>query len=313
MVRRRGIPDEAAGVAARELTVSTDDGVALAVEDTGTDPARPGRPIVLLHGLTATRRYVVMGSRLLERSGHRVIAYDARGHGRSSPAPNPAAYGYGRLARDLEAVLDALDVPRAALAGASMGAHTALRFALDRPERVAALGLITPAFDPTAAAGGAAAGADGGSADRDTAPGAPEGDRDALALGLRADGVEGFVRAYDFSSVPPAWRATVETVVRQRLAAHEHPDAVADALEVVSRSRPFENFEQLGAIAAPTVVVASRDEVDPGHPLALAERYARAIPGATLTVEEGGAGQPPRSPIAWQGGQLSKVLLRLLG
>ena len=36
-----------------------------------------------------------------------------------------------------------------------------------------------------------------------------------------------------------------------------------------------------------------------------------AIPGATLTVEDGGP--PAHSPIAWQGGQLSKVLLELLG
>ena len=46
---------------------------------------RGGPAVVLLHGLTATRRYVVMGSRTLERSGRRVIAYDARGHGRSTP------------------------------------------------------------------------------------------------------------------------------------------------------------------------------------------------------------------------------------
>ena len=45
-------------------------------------------------------------------------------------------------------MLDAAGVERAVLAGASMGAHTALRFALRHPERVAALGLITPAFDP---------------------------------------------------------------------------------------------------------------------------------------------------------------------
>ena len=57
-------------------------GVTLALEDAGE-----GIPVVLLHGLTATRRYVVMGSKALERSGHRVAAYDARGHGRSSPAP----------------------------------------------------------------------------------------------------------------------------------------------------------------------------------------------------------------------------------
>ena len=76
-------------------------GVELAVEEAGE-----GIPVVLLHGLTATRRYVVMGSRSLERSGHRVIAYDARGHGRSSPAPSRDAYTYDDLGRDLIAVLD---------------------------------------------------------------------------------------------------------------------------------------------------------------------------------------------------------------
>src|SRR5271166_2829323 len=122
------------------------DGVTLSGE-----AAASGPPIVLLHGLTATRRYVVMGSRTLERSGHRVLSYDARGHGRSAPAPAPPAYGYEHLAADLRAALDAAEVERAVLVGASMGAHTALRFALEHPERVAALALITPAFDPSAA------------------------------------------------------------------------------------------------------------------------------------------------------------------
>ena len=44
-----------------------------------------GRDVVLLHGLTATRRNVVQGSRLLARQGARLIAYDARGHGESEP------------------------------------------------------------------------------------------------------------------------------------------------------------------------------------------------------------------------------------
>jgi pimeloyl-ACP methyl ester carboxylesterase len=301
-------------VAPRELSVLTDDGVLLCGEEADSSPAGP--PIVLLHGLTATRRYVVMGSRLLERSGYRVIAYDARGHGRSGPAPDPRAYGYERLARDLAEVLDSLRIPRAALAGASMGAQTALCFALEHPERVSALGLVTPAFDPGASSRTGAPVRKGlvmgeGSGEDDSSSAFPEGDRDELARGLREGGVEGFLRAYDFSTVPPAWRETVETVVRQRLSAHEYPGAVADALEVVSRSRPFEDLAELSAIAVPTVVVASRDEVDPGHPLAVAERYAQAIPGATLTIEEGGP--PLRSPIAWQGGQLSKVLLELLG
>ncbi len=252
-----------------------------------------GAPIVLLHGLTATRRYVVMGSRLLERSGHLVVAYDARGHGHSSPAPAPSAYTYELLADDLGAVLDELEIERAALAGASMGAQTALRFALDQPERVLALGLITPAFDPDAAA----------------AQGAFAG-WDRLARGLREGGVEGFVEAYDLDSVPPRWRETVAKVLRQRLSAHDHPLAVADALEAVPRSRPFASWGELGQIAAPTVVIASRDEADPGHPLAVAERYAAAIPCASLVVED--PGPPARSPIAWQGGQLSKLLAELV-
>jgi pimeloyl-ACP methyl ester carboxylesterase len=278
-----------------ELSVATEDGVELAGEQSG--PARPGMPIVLLHGLTATRRYVVMGSRTLEREGHLVVAYDARGHGRSTAAHAPVEYGYDDLARDLAAVLDALGLERAILAGASMGAHTALRFALRHPERVAALGLITPSFDPES------------SLDTSALAG-----WDALAQGLREGGVEGFVEAYDFCALPAGWRDTVEKVVRQRLSSHEHPEAVADALEVVPRSRPFERIAELAEIRAPTVVIASRDEADPGHPLAVGERYARAIPGARLVVEDQSpaqGGHPISSPIAWQGGQLSRVLSEL--
>lgn len=279
---------ERAGAAA-ELSVATDDGVLLSGEEAGS-----GAPIVLLHGLTATRRYVVMGSRVLERAGLRVVSYDARGHGHSAPAPDPNAYGYERLARDLLVILDTLGIDRAALAGASMGAHTAVRFALDHPQRVTALGLITPAFDPASAA-----------EDRSERSSELAG-WNALARGLREGGVDGFMAAYDFASVPDAWRDTVEKVVRQRLSAHEHPRAVADALEVVPGSRPFERVQELAAIAAPTLVVASRDEADPGHPLVVGERWAQTIPGADLLVEE-----PGRSPIAWQGGQLSKALLGL--
>jgi pimeloyl-ACP methyl ester carboxylesterase len=262
-------------------------GVRLACERAGA-----GTPVVLLHGLTATRRYVVMGSRSLERSDHLVVSYDARGHGSSSPAPAPDEYGYELLADDLMGVLDAAGLQRAVLAGASMGAHTALRLAIDRPDRVAGLVLITPSFDPNAPRGEAALAG-----------------WDALARGLREDGVEGFVRAYDFGKVPDAWRETVERVLRQRLAAHEHPVAVADALEVVPRSLPFERIEQLSAIDVPTLIVGSRDEPDPGHPLAVAERYAATIAGAQLLVED--AGPPARSPIAWQGGQLSHAIAEL--
>ena len=255
-------------------------GVTISGEEAGE-----GVPVVLLHGLTATRRYVVMGSRTLERNGHRVISYDARGHGRSGPAPTPDAYTYANLVDDLGAVLDAAGVERAVLAGSSMGAHTLVRFALEHPERAAALVIATPAFDPD---------------DRDEY----RFDRwDRLSRGLREGGVEGFVAAYGEPTVPDPWRETVTRVLHQRLAAHEHPDAVADALRVTPRSRPFERWDDLAALAMPVIVVPSRDEADPEHPLAVGERYAEAIPGAELRVEEEGS-----SPLAWQGGQLSKII-----
>ena len=242
-----------------------------------------GPPVVLLHGLTATHRYVVMGSKALQRAGHDVLAYDARGHGASDPAPSPEAYTYADLAGDLVRVMDEAGMERAVLAGASMGAHTAVRVALEHPERVAGLVVVTPAYDPEDWPGDLAR-------------------WDALSDGLRNGGVDGFVEAYGDEG-PEKWKATLQTVLRQRLGAHEHQDALADALKAVPRSRPFDARVQLRGIAAPTVVVADRDEPDPGHPLAVGELYAALIPGARLVVEEEG-----QSPIAWQGGQLSKVI-----
>ena len=84
-----------------------------------------GTPIVLLHGLTATRRYVVHGSKVLARRGFRTIAYDARGHGKSDAAAGGEGYTYRELALDLGRVVEsqAAGSPYV-LAGHSMGAHT---------------------------------------------------------------------------------------------------------------------------------------------------------------------------------------------
>jgi pimeloyl-ACP methyl ester carboxylesterase len=264
-----------------ERTVSRD-GVELSVSDDGEGPA-----VVLLHGLTATRRYVVMGSRSLERSGHHVIAYDARGHGRSSPAVEPHEYEYADLGADLEAVMDACEVRRAVLAGASMGAHTLLWLALAHPERVAGVVVITPAY-----------------LDRRQADD-PErvAHWQALSQGLRSGGIDGFLAAQGEPRVPERWRETVVKVIRQRLSAHEYLDAVADALEVVPASHPFESVEDLAAISVPAVIVASDDDADPEHPRAIGEAYAATIPGARLVTDE-----PGTSPVAWQGSQLSRLI-----
>jgi pimeloyl-ACP methyl ester carboxylesterase len=88
---------------------------------------------------------------------------------------------------------------------------------------------------------------------------------------------------------------------------HRHPDAVAAALRVVPHSRAFDGLEPLERLEVPTLVVASRDPADELHPYAIARRYAERLPNARLVVEDEG-----KSPLAWQGGQLSREIERFL-
>ncbi len=259
---------------------------------TGTAPAIRGEavgegpPVVLCHGITATRHSVIHGSRRLERAGHAVIAYDARGHGESDPAPPGAGYGYPELRGDLAAVIDgqAGDGP-VLLAGHSMGAHTAVGFALEDPRRVAGLVVIGPAYDGEISEGSLRY-------------------WDGLAAALERGGIDGFLAYIDrVQGIDPRWRDSVLRFTRERMERHRHPDAIVAALRAVPRSRPFGALAELEGLAVPTLVVASHDAADPGHPYAVAAEYAKRIPGARLVSEPEG-----QSPLAWQGGRLSREI-----
>jgi pimeloyl-ACP methyl ester carboxylesterase len=247
-----------------------------------------GSPIVLCHGITATRRYVVHGSRMLERAGHTVVSYDARGHGESDPAPQGQGYGYPQLVGDLErVVVTALgEGERFALAGHSMGAHTAVAYALRNPERLSGLVVIGPTYMGEPASTETLAYWDG------------------LATALEQNGTEGFVAYIDRNQeTDPAWRDSVLRFTRERISAHRHPEALVAALREVPRSRPFEAMSELESLAVPALVVASDDAADPGHPRHIAAAYAELMPSAQLTQE--GEGE---SPLAWQGGKLSREI-----
>jgi pimeloyl-ACP methyl ester carboxylesterase len=252
----------------------------LSGEEVGSGP-----PIVLCHGLTATRRYVVHGSRLLPRRGFRAISYDARGHGESDPAPAGAGYGYDELAADLATLVDEVTDQRPyVLAGHSMGAHTLTAHALARQERVAAVVVIGPTYIGT-----------------------PLTDEQVaywqrLADGLSSGGVDGFIAAYDHD-LDPEWRETMLRITRDRLGRHRHPEALARALRETPVSAPFEALDELEFLDVPALVVASHDDADPGHPFSVAEQWAERLPRATLVSEEPGA-----SPLAWQGGRLSREI-----
>jgi pimeloyl-ACP methyl ester carboxylesterase len=249
--------------------------VTLAGESAGDGPH-----IVLLHGLSATRRNVVQGSRHLPRRGYRLIAYDARGHGASDPAPR---YEYSDLAADLDAVLAHFDLERAALVGSSMGATTAMAFALEQPERVPALVQITPAYTGDARVGGET--------------------WELMAAELERGDLDAFARLAQPDGVPDRWREVAREATRQRMERHEHPEAVAQALREVPKSIAWTGLEPLEGLELPVLLVGSRDVADPQHPLAVAQEYARRLPRSELVVE--GEGQ---SPLAWQGARLSGAI-----
>lgn len=250
----------------------------------GEAPRDPGT-VVLLHGLTASRRYVVHGSRLLARRGFRMVSYDARGHGESDPAPAAGGYAYDELVADLERVLEVVSPDRrVVLAGHSMGSHTVAAHALEHPERIAAVVLIGPASTGTPL-------------DEDLLA-----HWDALADGLERGGPEGFAEAYD-ADLDPEWRETLLRITRDRLGRHLHPEAVAQALREVPRSMPFDGLGELEFLELPALVVASHDEADPGHPYDVAAAWAQRLPQARLVSEPEG-----HSPLAWQGGRLSREI-----
>lgn len=243
-----------------------------------------GAPVVLLHGITATRRYVLHGSRALARAGHRQLSYDARGHGRSDPAPQGEGYSYPELVSDLGAVVESeLDQEPFVVAGHSMGAHTAIAYALENQERLAGVVAIGPAYM--------------GYVDEQTIAG-----WDRLAEGLELGGVEGFMAAFDHG-LSPRWREMILRITGERMREHRHPEAVARALREVPRSVPFEAVSELEFLELPVLVVGSHDDADPGHPFSVAAAYAERLPHGLLISEEEGA-----SPLAWQGGRLAREI-----
>ena len=251
------------------------------------EEAGEGPPVILCHGITATRRYVLHGSKALPRAGYVVITYDARGHGESDPAPAAESYGYPELVGDLERVVEERlgGKERFLLGGHSMGAHTAVAYALRHPQRLAGLVVIGPTYLGTIKQS---------SLDY----------WDGLAAALERDGVDGFV-AYigERQGIDARWRDSVLRFTRERMLLQQHPEALVRALREVPRSRPFDSLDELRDLQVPALVVASNDDADPGHPYAAAAAYAEAMPQARLESEAEG-----ESPLAWQGGKLSRAL-----
>jgi pimeloyl-ACP methyl ester carboxylesterase len=106
-----------------------------------------GAPVILLHGGLGHSGNWGYQLPALVGSRHRVIAIDSRGHGRSTRDARP--YNYELMASDVLAVMDTLQLDRAAIVGWSDGACVALVLASQAPERVAGVFFFGCNMDPS--------------------------------------------------------------------------------------------------------------------------------------------------------------------
>jgi pimeloyl-ACP methyl ester carboxylesterase len=105
------------------------------------------RPLVLVHGLLLNRRmFDRLGPEMAER-GNRVITVDLLGHGRSERPPEMSHYSMTFFARQVEALLDHLELEQAVVGGTSLGANTTLELNYLAPERVKAMMIEMPVLD----------------------------------------------------------------------------------------------------------------------------------------------------------------------
>ena len=245
------------------LDLDVGDGLTLHVERDGSGP-----PLLLLHGFTgSTITWSTLRAALRDR--FELLIIDLPGHGRSSAPTDPARYALPRVADDIARVLDALDVARTAVLGYSMGARTALQFALAHPERVSALVLesASPGIgDPTERSARVAA--DG-----------------ALAASIEREGIETFVDRWEKL---PLWASQVALgpVTRARLRAErlaQRPEGLANSLRGAGAGVESPVTERLGSIAAPVLLIVGA--LDTKY-VALGRAMQERLPDARLEVVE---------------------------
>lgn len=130
------MPDQTSGPPDASRSVEVD-GVTLAYVRAGS-----GAPVVLIHGASGNLRDWTQGAMQAMAARHDVIAFDRPGHGRSG-WPGPGGVTLSEQARLMRAALVRLGVPRATLVGHSYGGSVALAWALDAPDSVDGLLLIS--------------------------------------------------------------------------------------------------------------------------------------------------------------------------
>lgn len=261
--RLRGLPDrvpledllrESPG---QDTTVERPDGTRLRVRVAGAGPT-----VVLAHGIALALGEWNLVAELLLADGYRVVAFDARGHGRSTigsqGVSGPA------MAADLAAVLEATEATGAVLVGHSMGGYLALEAVLEVPgvsERLAGLVLVA-------------------SFAGDILDGAPQNRAEAPILRshllprLMASPTIGTLFAASFFGARPS--PAMLTAFLRMVQARDN----APLLPLLDAFTTGDLLDRLPAVGVTTLVVCGVD--DHTTPPRDSQRMAAAIPGARL-------------------------------
>jgi len=105
------------------------------------------RPLILIHGLLMSRRMFDRLGPEMAALGNRVIAIDLLGHGRSDRPTEMSNYSMTFFARQVETLMDHLEIDKAVVGGTSLGANTTLELNYLSPDRVQAMMIEMPVLD----------------------------------------------------------------------------------------------------------------------------------------------------------------------
>jgi pimeloyl-ACP methyl ester carboxylesterase len=253
---------------------TTDDGVRLWYEDTGT-----GVPIVFVHEFAGDHRSWEPQVRFFSRR-HRCITYAARGYPPSDVPERVDSYSQERAAADIRAVMDGAGIERAHVVGLSMGGFATLHFGLGYPQR--ALSLVAAGI--------------GYGAEKEREVQFRQGAEEA-ARGFETKGCRAFAEIYSVAAArvqfqakdPRGWREFVD-----QLAEHSSLGS-ANTMRGVQARRPslYDLEDQFTRLAVPTLIVAGDEDDNSLQPSIFLKRTIPAsgllvLPktGHTLNLEE---------------------------
>jgi non-heme chloroperoxidase len=238
------------------------DGTALFYKDWGT-----GTPVVFVNSAGLNCDMWAYQMVPLTARGMRCVAFDRRGHGRSSDPGR--GYDFDTLADDLAAVIDALDLRNVTLVGHSMGCSEITRYLTRhgsaRIARVVMLAPVTPFLLKTA----------------DN----PEGIDRSLFQALRTQWLRDYPK-WIADNTPPFFVAETSPEMQRWGASMLLTTSLQAQIECNVATTETDFREELKRIKVPVLVIHGTKDVS--APFALTgQRTAKLIPGCELKVYEG--------------------------